>query len=142
MKQWLLIILAMGALIIGYRQPIMEKFLGWFVAHDAIRVTAPPANKALIPYVVRGRGELQAVEVVDVVSPVAGQLSKVQLKVGDKVAKGQTLATVRSRELLQRDGEGCSGPRSGHSGSPAKGKSACRGGEGIGQERMSCTAEI
>ena len=46
--------------------------------------------------------ELQAVEVVDVVSPVAGQLSKVQLKVGDKVAKGQTLATVRSGELLQR----------------------------------------
>ena len=102
MKQWLLIILAMGALIIGYRQPIMEKFLGWFVAHDAIRVTAPPVSKSVIPYVVRGRGELQAFEVVDVVSPVVGQLSKVQFKVGDKVAKGQTLATVRSRELLQR----------------------------------------
>ena len=102
MKQWLLIILAMGALIIGYRQLIMEKFLGWFVTHDAIRVTAAPVNKALIPHVVRGRGQLQAVEVVDVISPVAGQLSRLQLKVGDKVAKGQTLATVRSRELLQR----------------------------------------
>jgi HlyD family secretion protein len=102
MRQWLLIILAMGALIIGYRQLIMEQFLGWFVTHDAIRVTAAPVNKALIPHVVRGRGQLQAVEVVDVVSPVAGQLSKVQLKVGDKVAKGQTLATVRSGELLQR----------------------------------------
>jgi len=102
MKQWLLIILAMGALIIGYRQLIMEQFLGWFVTHDAIRVTAAPVNKALIPHVVRGRGQLQAIEVVDVVSPVAGQLSKVQLKVGDKVAKGQTLATVRSGELLQR----------------------------------------
>jgi RND family efflux transporter MFP subunit len=102
MKQWLLIILAMGALIIGYRQLIMEKFLGWFVTHDAIRVTAAPVNKALIPHVVRGRGQLQAVEVVDVVSPVAGQLSKVQLKAGDKVSKGQILATVRSHELLQR----------------------------------------
>jgi RND family efflux transporter MFP subunit len=102
MKQWLLIILAMGALIIGYRQLIMEKFLGWFVAHDPIRVTAPPVSKPVIPHIVRGRGELQAVEVVDVVSPVAGQLSKVQLKVGDKVAKGQPLASVRSRELLQR----------------------------------------
>jgi RND family efflux transporter MFP subunit len=102
MRQWLLIILAMGALIIGYRQLIMEQFLGWFVTHDAIRVTAAPVNKALIAHVVRGRGQLQAVEVVDVVSPVAGQLSKVQLKVGDKVAKGQTLATVRSGELLQR----------------------------------------
>jgi RND family efflux transporter MFP subunit len=102
MKQWLLIILAIGALIIGYRQLIMEKFFGWFVTHDATRVTAAPVNKALIPHVVRGRGQLHAVEVVDVASPVAGQLSKVQLKVGDKVAKGQTLATVRSRELLQR----------------------------------------
>jgi RND family efflux transporter MFP subunit len=102
MKQWLLIILAMGALIIGYRQLIMEKFLGWFVTHDAIRVIAAPVNKALIPHVVRGRGQLQAVEVIDLVSPVAGQLSKVKLKVGDKVAKGQTLATVRSGELLQR----------------------------------------
>jgi RND family efflux transporter MFP subunit len=80
----------------------MEKFLGWFVTHDAIRVMAAPVNKASIPHVVRGRGQLQAVEVVDVVSPVAGQLSKVKLKVGDKVAKGQTLATVRSGELLQR----------------------------------------
>ena len=48
MKQWLLIILAMGALIIGYRQLIMEKFLGWFVTHDAIRVMAAPVSKALI----------------------------------------------------------------------------------------------
>ena len=102
MKQWLLIILAMCALIIGYRQLIMEKFLGGFVTHDAIRVTAAPVNKALIPHVVRGRGQLQAVEVVDVVSPVAGQLSKVQLKAGDKVSKGQILATVRPHEFLQR----------------------------------------
>jgi RND family efflux transporter MFP subunit len=105
MKQRLLIILAMGALIIGYHQPIVEKFLGWFVTHDAIRVTAAPVNKALIPRVVRGRGQLQAVEVVDVVSPVAGQLSEFRVKVGDKVAQGQTLATVRSRELLQRMGK-------------------------------------
>jgi RND family efflux transporter MFP subunit len=102
MKQRLLILLAIGALIIGYHQLIMEKFLGWFVTHDTIRVTAVPVNKALIPHVVRGRGQLQAVEVVDVISPVAGQLSKVQLRTGDKVSKGQILATVRSHELLQR----------------------------------------
>ena len=101
MKQWLLIILAMGVLIIGYHQLIMEKFLGWFVTHDAIRL-AVPVNKALIPHVVREHGQLQAVEVVDVVSPVAGQLSKIQLKAGDKVSRGQILATVRSHELLQR----------------------------------------
>ena len=73
MKQRLLIILAMGALIIGYRQLIMAEMVrGWFVTHDAIRVMAAPVNKVLIPHVVRGRGQLQAVEVIDVVSPVAG----------------------------------------------------------------------
>ena len=101
MKQWLVIILAMGALIIGYRQLITEKFLGWFVTHEAVPVAAP-VKKDLVSHVVRGRGKLQAVEVVDVVSPVAGQLSKIRLKAGDRVTKGQILATVRSHELLRR----------------------------------------
>jgi len=59
-------------------------------------------QQSIAAHVIRGRGQLQAIEVVDVVSPVAGQLSKVQLKVGDRVAQGQILATVRSHELLQR----------------------------------------
>jgi RND family efflux transporter MFP subunit len=37
-----------------------------------------------------------------VFAPFTGQLGKIQLKVGDRVAKGQILATVRSHELLQR----------------------------------------
>ncbi len=93
MKQWLVIIVVVGALIIGYR---------WLGTHDTIPVTVAPVTKELVPHVVRGRGQLQAIEIVDVVSPVAGQLSKVQLKVGDRVAQGQILATVRSHELLQR----------------------------------------
>src|SRR5262245_33820724 len=83
MKQWLVIIVVMSALVIGYR---------WLATHDAIPVTAAPVNKALLPHVVRGRGQLQAIDVVDVVSPLPGQLSKVQLKVGDRVAQGQILA--------------------------------------------------
>jgi membrane fusion protein, macrolide-specific efflux system len=106
MKRWLLITLAVGALIIiGYRQlpsAMMKKVVGWFITDDTIAVTDAQVNRELLPHIVHGRGQLQTVEVVDVFSPVAGQLSKVQLKVGDKVAKGQTLATVRSRELLQR----------------------------------------
>jgi RND family efflux transporter MFP subunit len=103
MKQWLVIIVVMGgALVIGYRQLITREFLSWLGTHDAIMVTGAPVNKALLPHVVRGRGQLHAIEVVDLVSPVAGQLSKVQVKVGDRVAQAQILATVRSHELLQR----------------------------------------
>ena len=101
MKRWVLITLALGALIIGYRQlPSTSK--GWFGTDDTISATGTPVNRELMLHVVRERAQLQAVEVVDVFSPVAGRLNKVQLKAGDKVAKGQTLATVRSDELLQR----------------------------------------
>ena len=93
MKQWLVIIVVVAAMIIGYR---------WLGTHDVIPVTVAPVNKVLLPHIVRGRGQLQEIEVVDVVSPVAGQLSKVQLKVGDTVTQGQILATVRSNELLAR----------------------------------------
>ena len=101
MKRWVLITLALGALIIGYRQlPSTTK--GWFGTDDTISATGTPVNRESTPPVVRERGQLQAVEVVDVFSPVAGHLNKVQFKAGDKVVKGQTLVTVRSDELLQR----------------------------------------
>jgi len=102
MKQWPVILVVIGALIIGYRQLVREEFLGWLATHDAIPVAAAPVNKALLPHIVRGGGQLQAIEVVDIVSPVAGQLSEVRLKVSDRVSKGQILATVRSHELEQR----------------------------------------
>jgi RND family efflux transporter MFP subunit len=101
MKRWVLITLALGALIIGYRQ-LRSTTKGWFGTDDTISATGTPVNRELMPPVVRERGRLQAVEVVDVFSPVAGHLNKVQFKAGDKVVKGQTLATVRSDELLQR----------------------------------------
>jgi RND family efflux transporter MFP subunit len=101
MKRRVLITLALGALIIGYRQlPSTTK--GWFGTDNTISATGTPVKRELMPHVVRERGQLQAVEVVDVFSPVAGHLNKVQFKAGDKVVKGQTLATVRSDELLQR----------------------------------------
>src|SRR4030095_15621852 len=101
MKRWVLITLALGALIIGYRQ-LRSTPQGWFGTDNTISATGTPVNRALMPHVVRERGQLQAVEVVDVFSPVAGHLNKVQLKAGDKVVKGPPLASVRSDELLQR----------------------------------------
>lgn len=105
MKRWLLITLAVGGLMIGYGQrppAIKGKVLGWFVTDDTIPVTGAPVNRELMSHLVRGSGQLQAVEVVDVISPAAGQLSRFQLKVGDRVSQGQILATVRSYELLAR----------------------------------------
>lgn len=105
MKRCTLITLAVGALVIGYNQlpfTTKGKLVGWFGGDDSISVTRAPVKRELVPHLVRGRGQLQAVEVVNLFSPVAGQLSKIQLKVGDRVSKGQILATVRSHELEQR----------------------------------------
>src|SRR5262245_14822782 len=104
MKRWTLITLAVGALMIAYRQlpsNTKGKLVGWFGADNTISVTVP-GNRESVPHLVRARGQLQAVEVVNVFSPFSGQLSKIQLKAGDRVSKGQILATVRPNELVQR----------------------------------------
>src|SRR5262245_3460639 len=105
MKRWTLIALAVGALMIAYSQlpsTTKGKLVGWFGADDTVSVTEVPGKRESVPHLVHGRGHLQAVEVVSVFAPFTGQLSKIQLKVGDRVSKGQILATVRSHELLQR----------------------------------------
>ncbi|HSE91102.1 MAG TPA: hypothetical protein VLJ79_33135 [Candidatus Binatia bacterium] len=89
MKRWLLITLAVGGLMTGYGQlppAIKGKVFGWFVTNDTIPVTGAPVNRELMSHLVRGSGQLQAVEVVDVISPAAGQLSRFQVKVGDRVS--------------------------------------------------------
>src|SRR5262245_48391752 len=104
MKRWTLITIAVGVLIIAYSQlpsKTRGKLVGWFGADNTMSVTVPDKRES-VPHVIRGRGHLQAVEVVSVFAPFTGQLSKIQLKVGDRVTKGQILATVRSHELLQR----------------------------------------
>src|SRR5262245_56603679 len=105
MKRWTLMALAVGALMISYSQlpsTTKGKLVGWFGADDMVSVTEVPGKRESVPHPVRGRGHLQAVEVVSVFAPFTGQLSKIQLKVGDRVSKGQILATVRSHELEQR----------------------------------------
>ncbi len=82
---------------------IMKKVVGWFVTDGAGPVTGAPVNREIMPHVVRGRGQLEAVGVVDVFSPVAGQLTGVRFKAGDRFSKGEILALVRSDELLQRE---------------------------------------
>src|SRR5262249_60546079 len=104
MKRWTLITIAVGALMIAYSQlpsTTRGKLVGRLGADNTMSVTVP-GNRESVPRVVRGRGHLQAVEGVSVFAPFTGQLSKIQLKVGDRVTKGQILVTVRSHELLQR----------------------------------------
>jgi HlyD family secretion protein len=105
MKRCVLIAFVVVILIFCYYQlprGLKGKVISWFVTDDAVSLTGAHLNGELIPQLIRWRGELQAVEVVDVLSPVAGQLSKFQFKVGERVAKGQILATVGSYELRGR----------------------------------------
>jgi HlyD family secretion protein len=104
-KRWALIGLALAAIIIGFYYMTSftgEKITGEFVADQGMPVAASPADGKLAHRTVRGRGELQAMETVDLVSTFAGKLTKLQVKAGDRVPRGQTLATVRSAELQQR----------------------------------------
>ena len=143
MKQWLLIITCYGRSDHRYRQLVMGKFSRLVCdSRCHARVTAAPVNKALIPHVVRrsstapsgrsGRCNISCRRPTE---------SRFGSRSADKVAKGQLLATVRSRELSAARGENCSGPRSGHAGSSQK-ESRLAEAEKALAKRMSYAAEI
>jgi HlyD family secretion protein len=102
---WLFLGLSLAAIAIGYRQlpsETRQKMTGWFLRDPAIPVRVVQVKKASIPVTLRGAGTLQVVKEVDVVSGVAGRLSDIRSRLGDRVREGQVLATVHSTELLER----------------------------------------
>ena len=81
---------------------INDKLAGWFAAEDAIPVTAVQVRRSSLTLEVHGIGELRPVKEVDIVSSMAGLLEEVRYKVGDAVAAGQVVASVRATELIQQ----------------------------------------
>ena len=107
MKQylWLLIPPALGALVIAYHDlpfAVKANTAARFANGDQIVSTAMQVEQKFMPPVVQWSGELGAVEAVDVIARVPGQIREVRAKTGDIVTRGQVLATVHSVELLHR----------------------------------------
>jgi HlyD family secretion protein len=102
---WLSLTIALVAAVVGYYQlpsEIGKSLIGWFDSHEAISVKVVQVKRTSIQWKVRAIGKLQVVNELNVVSPVAGHVAEIRFKVGDSVAEGQVLATVRSTALLGR----------------------------------------
>jgi len=100
--------LATVSAIIGYRiasSDIGERFLSWFGAENEIPVQAVQVRRGSLTAEVHGSGELRPVKEADVVASIPGILQEVKCKVGDAVAAGQVIASLRATELIQRSRE-------------------------------------
>ena len=81
---------------------IGEKLSSWFGAENEIPVEAMQVRRVSLTLEVHGSGDLKAVKEVDVVSSIPGILEETRYKVGDAVAAGQVVASVRATELIRQ----------------------------------------
>ena len=107
MKRFLptVVFLGFAAVAIGSWKSLpflSDKISRWFAGEDPIPVRAAQARHGSVVVEVRGSGELTPVKQVDIVSAIPGVLEEVRYKVGDAVAAGQLIASVRPTELIER----------------------------------------
>ncbi|HET8564181.1 MAG TPA: efflux RND transporter periplasmic adaptor subunit, partial [Candidatus Binatia bacterium] len=69
---------------------------------EDVPVKVSRVKRGTINQLLEGSGKIEPLTRVDVVSPIPGQVQEIRYKVGDVVAEGQVVATVRSKELLRR----------------------------------------
>jgi RND family efflux transporter MFP subunit len=97
--------LAAAGAAIGYRAApagIAEKLSGWFAAEDEIPVHAVQVRRGSLAVELEATGELRPAKEVDVVSLIPGFVEKIRYKVGDAVAAGQVVASLRVTEFVQK----------------------------------------
>jgi RND family efflux transporter MFP subunit len=79
-----------------------QSVTGWFAREPEVRVKVAAAKKITAPAVAEAVGQLQASKETDAVSPLPGVLTEVRVKVGDLVKRGEVVAVLRAKELLER----------------------------------------
>ena len=107
MKRFLPLVVALavvGAAIGSGKIPsiIRHKLADWFSPEDAIPVKAVRVRRSSVASEVHGIGEFRPVQEMDIVATIPGVLQEMRYKVGDSVAAGQLVASLRATELIQR----------------------------------------
>jgi RND family efflux transporter MFP subunit len=79
-----------------------EGLSGFVAGENEVVVQVTEAVKVSMPAAVRLKGELHAVNEIDVKAPVTGKVSEIHYKTGDWVRSGAVVATLQSSELTER----------------------------------------
>ena len=105
-KKYWAISLASAAAIAGVGYAIWtQSSAGRFAAEQEVRVKVVAAKKITVPAVAEAVGQLEASKETDAVSPLPGVLKEVRVKVGDFVKRGEVLAVLQAKGLLERADE-------------------------------------
>lgn len=102
---WLCVPLALALIWFGDGRRLATAIYDGFrdrLGGGALAVRAAQVKKVSIAVVVSGGGKLEPLKAVDIPAPLAGTVSRVHFKVGDRVAAGDVVATIRAGELMQR----------------------------------------
>jgi RND family efflux transporter MFP subunit len=107
MKRFLPIVTLLGIAAVAivlwkFIPALSDKISPLLTGQDPIAVRAVQVRRGSVAVEIRGSGQLAPVKQVDIVSPVPGVLEEIRYKVGDSVAAGQLIASVRPTELLER----------------------------------------
>ena len=105
-KKYWAISLASAAAIAGVAYAVWnQSSAGRFAAEQEVRVKVVAAKKITMPAVAEAVAQLEASKETDAVSPLPGVLQEVRFKVGDVVKRGEVLAVLQAKGLLERADE-------------------------------------
>jgi membrane fusion protein, multidrug efflux system len=73
-----------------------------FVGEEEVVIKVVRATKTQVAKVISANGKFQALAETEIASPLAGIVTEMRYDVGDMVSAGAVVATIQSKELLER----------------------------------------
>ena len=107
MKRYRVIFLPLAAIVlaIGYsalRSSNRDRLSGWFAPDVEIPVKVLRVKEVQLARVIDLDGELQPLNETEIISQLPGIVKEIRYKTGDTVKAGAVVATIQSKELMER----------------------------------------
>lgn len=107
MKRYRVIFLPLAAIVlaIGYsalRSSNRDRLSGWFAPDVEIPVKVLRVKEVQLARVIDLDGELQPLNETEIISQLPGIVKEIRYKAGDTVKAGAVVATIQSKELMER----------------------------------------
>ena len=107
MKRYRVIFLPLAAIVLaigygGLRSSNRDRLSGWFAPDVEIPVKVLRVKKVQLARVIDIVAELQPLNETEIISQLPGIVKEIRYKAGDTVKAGAVVATIQSKELMER----------------------------------------
>ena len=107
MKRYRVIFLPLAAIVLaigygGLRSSNRDRLSGWFAPDVEIPVKVLRVKEVQLARVIDLDGELQPLNETEIISQLPGIVKEIRYKAGDTVKAGAVVATIQSKELMER----------------------------------------